>query len=322
MQKIKREYATLTEFGAGIEPMIYVEAGESFAVETKDNFHCAIQTENDLPSADSLPFLNRQFQAVNPLAGPIYVNGAKAGDLLVVELESIIPEAQGWSGFFDLGGGFHNYYKYPELQVPYSRIIRHEVGDSGTYADGTGHFNVNRDVTIPLRPFVGTIVTAPERQIENSVMSQGPWGGNIDCKHVCVGNKIMLNTYHDGGLLFLGDVHGAQSDAEFTGFADETAATTVAKCSIIPQKRIPGVMRIETPTSLIQIDSATNSGNPTAALQNAFDGMMQWLTQDYGIDSKEVYIHFSVNPDVAVHTYQFTGSTFHVVGVEFPKKYL
>lgn len=322
MKKIERAQATLTEFGAGMEPMLYVDPGESFMVETEDNFHGKIKTNEDIPSPKYLPFLLRQFQAVNPLAGPIYVNGLKAGDLMVVEIEDIIPEKQGWSGFGELGGGFFNFYKYPELQNAYARIIRHEVGPSGTYADGTGHFNVNRDVTIPLHPFIGTMVTAPERQTENSVTTQGPWGGNIDCKHVCVGNKIMLNTYHDGGLLFFGDVHGAQSDAELTGFADEAAATTIAKCHIIPQKRIPGVMRIETPTSLIQIDSVRNSGNPTEALRNAFDGMMQWLTQDYGLDSREVYIHFSANPDVIIHTYQFTGSRSHVMGVEFPKKYL
>ena len=62
--------------------------------------------------------------------------------------------------------------------------------------------------------------------------------------------------------------------------------------------------------------------SPTEALRNAFDGMMQWLTQDYGLDSREVYIHFSANPDVIIHTYQFTGSRSHVMGVEFPKKYL
>ena len=38
MKKIERAQATLTEFGAGIEPMLYVDPGESFMVETEDNF--------------------------------------------------------------------------------------------------------------------------------------------------------------------------------------------------------------------------------------------------------------------------------------------
>lgn len=322
LQKIARARATHTEFGPGIEPALYVEPGESFIVESEDNFHGKIKTEADLPSREEMPFLKRQFGQVNPLAGPIYVNGLKAGDLLVVEIEDILPEKQGWSGFNTECGALLNNYQFPELQTSYSRIIHHHPGPSGTYADGTGTFHVDRDVTIPLRPFIGTMVTAPQRQVENSVSSQGPWGGNIDCKHLCAGSKIMLNTFHDGGLLFFGDVHGAQGDSELTGFADETAAVTTAKCRIIPDKQIPGVLRIETPTSLIQVDSSRNSGTPTAALTNAFIGMMKWLSEDYHIDTKEIYLHFSINPDVIIHTYQFIPPTYYVVGVEFPKKYL
>ena len=183
-------------------------------------------------------------------------------------------------------------------------------------------FKVNREVHYPLTPFLGTIVTAPERGIDNTLVSQGPWGGNLDIRDICKGNKIMMNTYHDGGLLFFGDAHAAQGDSEYTGLADETAADTIAKCDIIPQKRIPGVLRIETPTSIIQVDSARNAGSMDKALNGAFIGMMDWLTKDYEIDSKEVYLHFTVNPEVRIHTYQFVGPELYVVGVEFPKKYI
>ncbi len=87
-------------------------------------------------------------------------------------------------------------------------------------------------------------------------------------------------------------------------------------------KRIPGVLRIETPTSLIQVDSGRNAGSMERALNGAFIGMMNWLTHDYGLDTKEVYVQLSVNPEIVIHTYQFVGPAFYVVGVEFPKKYL
>ena len=96
---------------------------------------------------------------------------------------------------------------------------------------------MNREVTYPLRPFLGTIVTAPERGVENTLVSQGPWGGNIDCRDVRKGNRVMLNAYHDGGLLFFGDAHGAQGDSEYTGLADETAADTVARCHVVARRR-------------------------------------------------------------------------------------
>jgi amidase len=98
---------------------------------------------------------------------------------------------------------------FPERQQPYSRVTHHSPGLSGTTSDGTGTFAVDREVFYPLHLFLGTIVTAPERGVENTLVSQGPWGGNIDCRDVRKGNKVMLNTFHNGGLLFFGDAHAA-----------------------------------------------------------------------------------------------------------------
>lgn len=319
-KKIRREEAVLTEFGAHLEPKLRVAPGERFLVETQDAFFGQIKTEEDLPVSKNLP---PGHSFVNPVAGPIYVEGLKAGDLLVFEIENIIPSQKGWTGF---GTSFSNLAKntdFPELQRTYSRITHHEPGPSGTTADGTGSFSVIRKVRYPLHPLVGTIVTAPERGIENTLVSQGPWGGNIDCRDVCRGNKVILNTCHDGGLLFLGDTHAAQGDSEYTAMADEAAAEVLGKCEIIEQKRIPGIMRIETPQSLIQVDSARNAGSMERALNGTFIGMMRWLTEEYGMDTKEAYLHFSVNPEVRIRTYQFiAGVGAYVVGVEFLKKCL
>lgn len=321
-KRILRNEATITEFGADLKPRLRVEPGGRFVVETQDNFFGQIKTEEDLPTPEALPFLRNQFWKVNPVAGPIHVDGLKAGDLLVLEIEDIVPAEQGWTGFVADFGNLAGNAEFPELQQPYSRITRHEPGPSGTTSDGTGTFNVNREVTYPLQPFLGTIVTAPERGVENTLVSQGPWGGNIDCRDVRKGSKIMMNTYHDGGLLFFGDAHAAQGDSEYTGLADEAAADTAARCHVVEQQKIPGVLRIETTESLIQVDSARNAGSMDRALNGAFVGMMKWLTRENGMDEKEVYLHFTANPDVRIHTYQFVGPGLYVVGVEFPKKYL
>lgn len=321
-KKINREDATVTDFGAHLEPAVQVEPGERFLVETQDNFFGEIKTEEDLPSPEQFPFLRHEPWKVNPVAGPIHIEGLKAGDLLVFEIEDIIPSERGWTGFLPTFGNLAGRADFPDLQRAYSRITHHKPGPSGTTSDGTGSFNVNREVEYPLRPFLGTIVTAPERGIDNSLTSQGPWGGNIDCRDVKKGNRIMMNTYHDGGLLFFGDAHAAQGDSEYTGIADETAADVIGSCHVGEQKKIPGVLRIENEESLIQVDSARNAGSMDRALNGAFIGMMQWLTEEYGMDTKEAYLHFTTNPDVTIHTYQFVGPAFYVVGVEFLKKYL
>lgn len=321
-KKINRKDATVTDFGGHLEPMLRVEAGEPFLVETQDNFFGEIQTEEDLPTPEQFPFLRHEPWKVNPVAGPIYVEGLRAGDLLVLEIDDIIPSERGWTGFLPSFGNLAGQVDFPDLQRAYSRITHHKPGSSGTTSDGTGTFNVNREVEYPLRPFLGTIVTAPERGIENTLVGQGPWGGNIDCRDVRKGNKVMMNTYHDGGFLFFGDAHAAQGDSEYTGIADETAADVLGRCSFVEAKQIPGVLRIETSESLIQVDSARNTGSMDRALNGAFIGMMRWLTEEFGMETKEAYLHFTANPEVRIHTYQFVGPAFYVVGVEFLKKYL
>src|SRR5919199_5372831 len=97
-KRIARENATVTEFGAHLPPVLRVQPGEPFVVETQDNFFGAIATENDLPTPDTLPFLRYQFWKVNPVAGPIYVEGLQAGDLLILGIEGIIPPERGGAG--------------------------------------------------------------------------------------------------------------------------------------------------------------------------------------------------------------------------------
>jgi amidase len=181
--------------------------------------------------------------------------------------------------------------------------------------------NVGREVRWPLAPFIGTIVTAPERGIENTLIGQGPWGGNIDSRDIAPGHRIHLNASHAGGLLFLGDVHGSQGDSELTGIADETAADVTISCDVLKGVTTPGVCRIEKPDSLVQVDSARNAGSMEAALRNCFMNMMRWLVDGHGVDRREAYLHMTANSGVRINVYQFV-SPFFTCGVEFPKRNL
>ena len=110
--KIPREEAAATEFGAHLEPQIRVDQGESFLVETRD-----------ASSGGKYP---------NPLAGPIYVEGLEAGDLLVLEIEDIIPGEEGWTGFLPTLSNLARNSEFPELQQPYTCVTHHRPGPSGT----------------------------------------------------------------------------------------------------------------------------------------------------------------------------------------------
>lgn len=325
MKIIKREKALVYEAGAHLEPLLTVKPGEKFKVETEDNFEQAlikkgngVFDENDLPALKSAPL------KANPVAGPIYVEGVEPGDLLAVQIWDIIPGEKGWTGTVQGLGVLKDKVGWEECQVNYAHVINHLPGPSGTYSDGTAVFEINgHKWTWDLNPHIGTIFTCPQkgRGVPDTLTTQGAWGGNQDIRDVCKGNTLYLNCFNEGGLLFLGDVHASQGDSELTGMADETYAEVTLSVEVIKNKFIPGTLRIETPKSIIQVDSAKNAGTQKDALNSCFIGMMSWLVEDYGYSKREAYLHMSANSNVRINVYQFVDG-FFVCGVEFPKSYL
>ena len=134
------------------------------------------------------------------------------------------------------------------------------------------------------------------------------------------GTRLYLNCYHEGALLYVGDVHGTQGDGEFAGVANETEAEVTLSCEVIKQKSIP-YARLEKEESIISLYSARPLEE---AVQTAILNLMDWLVTDYGMKPRDVYFQLSVNPDFRINIYQMVKSSGlnYTVGAEFPRKYL
>jgi acetamidase/formamidase len=302
------------------QPVIEVETDEKFAIETEDANNGRVQTKNDLPIPDVLGDIERM--EFNPLVGPIFVRGVEKGDVLTVSILEIIPDTQGHTLFIPTNNHpLHDSIIWSECRGPYTHIIKHLPGPSGTTSDGKGI--LYDKVSWNLHPHIGTIAVVPIRSVHegaDSVCGQGPWGGNIDCRDVSKGNRIYLPVYHDGGLLYVGDVHATQADGEIYGVADETRAEVVLSCSVIKNTTIP-FLRIEKADSIIQL----NVNKPLeVAVTQAFLWLMEWLVREYNMDKREAYLHMGINPDVKINIYQMFPARRmgYTVGVAFPKKNL
>lgn len=322
MRRIERASAVVTEYGARLEPGLVVDQDERFVLETKDNFFDLVERPEDIISLPQRePIAARQCVRSNPLAGPVYIRGAQPGDALVVRIHDLDLRSWGWTGTWPGSGIVDGQADWQEVQGPWATILRHVPGPSGTLRDGEVIAALEGESRWPLSPFVGTIATAPERGMENSVIGQGPWGGNLDCRDIAVGNELLLNVSHEGGLLFAGDVHGSQGDGELTGIADEVSADICLSCSVIPSYEIPGVCRIKTPDALIQVDSARNAGTLPRAIDAAYLNMMQWLITDFGFSRAEAYVHITANSGVRATLYQACDGLY-TFGVAFPRESL
>ncbi len=317
MQRITRDKATHFEIGAHHAPGITVDLGETFVIETKDNWSDVLgehdeKVTKELPSSGSY--------GSNPVGGPVFIRGVDAGDTLVVDIKDIAVRDWGWTG--TLQSDDLTSLGLAALNDNFWTVIRHEPGPSGTLSDGQAVLDIGRRVTWPLAPFLGVIATAPGRgTVENTVITQGAWGGNVDVRDVCKGSRIFMNASHAGGLLFVGDVHASQGDSELTGLGNETAADVVLTCDVIKGRNTPGVFRIEKADSLIQVDSARRAGTVERALSNIYLQMKNWLVEDYNMSAREAYIQMSANSLVRTHVYQCVSGYF-TCGVEFPKSCL
>jgi amidase len=319
MQRIPRDLARKFAFDWRDHPLLRVEAGEPFEVETFDASNGYIQTEHDKAIPARRPGFDRVPPLANPIAGPIWVEGAKRGDVLVVTIDEIEVDNYSWIAIGPGRGPLGQSTRWPELSNEYTtKIFRHTPGPSGTTRDGTLHFDEKR--SWPITPFVGTLGVAPDREVTTSIDGQGEWGGNLDIRDVTTGNRIFLPIFHEGALFYLGDVHASQGDTEFTGTAAETKATVRLHLELERSKRIPG-MRIEKPGSLI----AVHAERPLdLAVENATIHLMDWLISEYGFSAVDAYCLVSTCPDFRINVYQMCRirNLRPVAGAEIPKIYL
>jgi acetamidase/formamidase len=319
MQRIRRELARKFAFDAHDEPLLRVAAGETFEVETWDAASGYFQSPADKALPALRPGFDRSPPHANPIAGPVFLEGARRGDTLVVSIEDILVAEQSWIAIGPRRGPLGESTRWPELSADYTtRIFHHSCGPSGTTRDGTLHFNER--ISWPITPFIGTLGVAPDREVTTSLDGQGDWGGNLDIRDVCAGHRVLLPVYHEGALFYLGDVHASQGDTEFTGTAAETCATVRLRLDVVPGRRVQW-MRIDKPQSIVSVYAYRPL---EVAVETATVNLMDWLITEYGFTPTDAYCLVSTCPDFHIHVYQMCrlGKLNYVVGAELPKRYL
>jgi len=148
------------------------------------------------------------------LTGPIYIEGAAAGDMLEVRILDV--EFRIDYGVNNSGPGVG---AAPELLTEVARnIIRLDR------ARGVAKFTDR--IELPLAPFMGIMAVAPPAaQAPANSKPPGAFGGNMDLKVLTRGATLYLPIFNDGAQFFTGDGHGLQGDGEVNGTAIEISLT-------------------------------------------------------------------------------------------------
>jgi len=309
MQRIPRSKALVYGLDGSLEPVLRVEAGETFAIETEDASSGNLTAGDRPPTPENTPYTSSTPSKSNPVGGPVHVEGVRAGSRVKVEIEAVDLAPWGVAynqpPFSPLG----DLRSFPEAGEYFLVRVEHRPDEA----------YISERLRWPVRPMIGTLACAPEWEVQASGASQGPWGGNLDVQEYCPGAVVTLMAYHDGGLLFAGDVHGCQGDGEYFGTANESRAEV--RLSVRPVEGDPlPAPRVETADLIV----AVGIGKP---LERAADAaarhLIAWLVEEFGFEPKESYLAVGLNPEFRFRVYQMTAidELRFVVGATLPRRF-
>jgi amidase len=243
-------------FSPQLKAIAHIEQGEEVLLQTHDCFEGQIQTTKDL--VDALDWGH-----VNPATGPLYITGARAGDVLRIDILDI--QVGGQSSMVTIPGEGALGDVITQMETA---ILKLE-GDQVVFKD---------KVRVPIRPMIGVIGVAPASG-EVPTGTPGAHGGNMDCTLVTVGNKVYFTVGVEGALFGAGDLHAAMGDGEIVVCGAETPGAVRFKAEVVDLPGLPTPF-IETPDLVATVFSAPTLDE---AASGATHHMAQFLTGFAGI---------------------------------------
>ena len=263
-------------------PMVAkADPGERIVFFGRDAFDLTLDPD-EFSSADTIP--REGVGIVHALTGPVFINGAKAGDVLAVTIEALEPDAVGWTNAGPFG------FAGDQFGTDGRFIVWRMNGDYAVSDALPG-------VRIPNASFPGVVTTLPgqdllakvlarETQLLESggaVMNPDPdeaepaqlcgaegtkpaeclrtippreHGGNMDIRYITTGTTVYLPCFIDGCGLAVGDFHYAQGDGEVAGTAIEMGGKMTVTARVVDDP--PDLSRgphYEGPSSVLRIPS-------------------------------------------------------------------
>jgi acetamidase/formamidase len=110
-------------------PVLEVEQGEQFTLETEDAPSGTYRTSDDAARLLDVWYLRHFPPMANPVTGPVYIKGVEPGDTLVVHIDRLDLDAQGATYWRPGGKPLGDSLKWHDLSKPTLVIGRIENGE-------------------------------------------------------------------------------------------------------------------------------------------------------------------------------------------------
>jgi acetamidase/formamidase len=271
------------------KPAVVAKPGETIHFECLDSSGGQLGADAGL---DTLAALD--FGKINPVTGPVYVEGAKPGDALKVTLRKFIPSGTGWTANIPGFGLLADQFKDPALH-----IWTYDAAGMTPALYGPGG-------KVPLKPFAGTIGCAPAEPGLHSVVPPRRVGGNLDIRDLTAGVTLYLPVEVEGALFSVGDTHAAQGDGEVCGTAIESRMDVEATIELMKDAKLQSPRFTTTEPVTRHLDGmgyeVTTGVGPDlmTGAREAVARMIDLLCAGHGYNPVDAYMLCSVCGDLRI----------------------
>ncbi len=209
---------------AGLKPVLKIEDGDTVIVHTLSGACEEVPADKSQIRPELLAIHETLVPFAGPhiLLGPIYIRGARPGDMLKIDILDIdLRDDWGFNTMRPGKGALPNEFNTHSVQhFEIDRVAKTIKAPWGSQ--------------IAARPFFGIIATAPNAADGKiSSILPGYYGGNLDIKDLVAESSLYLPVSVEGGLVSVGDGHASQGDGEVCLTAVETALIGRLRISVI-----------------------------------------------------------------------------------------
>lgn len=301
-------------FDAALTPVLSVKSGDLVQVQAVTH-HAGDAPDlmmdkdverifTDIPESDRNP-------GVHILTGPLYIEDAKAGDMLEVRYLEMTPRFNYGSNLAANWGYLYKEFGEKERVTIYQLDPNANVAHALYAYDFPGRYDIPGAIThcaecdrqatlegirVPVRPHLGTAGVAPDAVGRVSSIPPGRHGGNIDNWRIGAGSTMYYPVAVDGALFSVGDPHISQGDGELSGTAIEASLDVLMQVVLRKDFAFPTPL-LETPNWWIVHGFGDDLD---AAMRGASLDMLGLLTEHHNLSRNDAYSLMSVAADFAV----------------------
>lgn len=278
---------TRTRWNRDYPPVLTIAPGDKVTLALKDSSDGQVR-----PDMTHAEYAAIDRMRIHSLTGPVAVDGAEPGDALEIEILEYQHEGWAWTSVTPGLGLLGD-----EFSAPYLHIWK------------LGHFETRSmpGVTLELHPFCGIMGVQRAERGEFRTREPGPFGGNMDVRHLGLGAHLLLPVFTPGAGLCAGDAHAAQGDGEVSINGMEAPMSVTLRVHLRknlplagPQALVPPALvppRYETKPFHAFIESHEN---PREAARNAVRRAMTYLQERLGLSREQALILCSVVLDLKI----------------------